>query len=71
MTLTRGLVVASLMLAATVVLMSAPPWGPLVWLGIVAGAVAVPNWSWRVATTFQPKAAWRWTVTAWAWLDRR
>lgn len=72
MTLTRGLTVSALALLATVVLVGlcGVP-GLLVWLGVVALAACVPNWCWNVAANFQLRAAVRWTVDTWRWLDRR
>lgn len=68
----RGAVVALLMLAVTVVLVGfCGVGGLLLWLGMVSVAACFPNRCVDVAMNFQPRAALRWTVDAWRWLDRR
>jgi len=67
-TITRGVAVSALMLAATVVLVGlcGVP-GLLVWLFTVCAVGCAPDAALRLVSSVQ----WRHVVQAWRWLDRR
>ncbi len=68
MTITRGVTVSALMLAATVWLVGfCGVAGLLVWLFTVCAVGCVPDAALRLVTSVR----WRHVAEAWRWLDRR
>lgn len=74
MTVTRGLLVSTVMLLATVLLVGAGGViGLLIWLGLVCSAIAAPDRALRIAQTWTPRPrVWaRRVAVVWHALDRR